>query len=135
MRAWGDFFVSLAGVGLGHPDEAVLSAREALTAKWRVHDRIGAAAVADLLVVAQASRGEEELAARLPGISRRLWHAAGLPQLGRPDRTVFHREYERRLRASLGDARFTEAVREGRELGPDAAIALALGGVADVSGL
>ena len=135
MRAWGDFFVSLAGIGLGHPDEAVLSAREALAAKWRVHDRIGAAAVADLLVVAQASRGEEELAARLLGISRRLWAAAGLPQLGRPDRTVFHREFERRLRASLGDARFTEAVREGRELGPDAAIALALGGVADVSGL
>jgi predicted ATPase len=135
MRAWGDFFVSLAGIGLGHPDEAVHSAREALAAKWRVHDRLGAAAVADLLVVAQASRGEEELAARLLGISRRLWHAAGLPQLGRPDRTVFHREYERRLRASLGDARFAEAVREGRELSPDAAIALALGGAADVSGL
>ncbi|MFI7401014.1 hypothetical protein ACIBW9_11080 [Streptomyces sp. NPDC049541] len=134
MRARGDFFLSLAGIGLGHPDEAVLSAREALTAKWRVHDRIGAAAVADLLVVAQASRGEEEPAARLLGISRSLWHAAGLPQLGRPDRTVFHREYERRLRASLGDVRFGEAVREGRELGPDAAIALALGGVADPNG-
>ncbi|WP_405875897.1 ATP-binding protein [Streptomyces sp. NBC_00005] len=135
MRAWGDFFVSLAGIGLGHPDEAVRSAREALTAKWRVHDRLGAAAVADLLVAAQAARGEEELAARLLGISRRLWHAAGLPQLGRPDRTVFHREYERRLRASLGDARFAEAVREGRELGPEAAIALALGGAPDGSDL
>ena len=129
MRAWGDFFLALAAIGLGHLDEAVHSAREALTAKWRVHDRLGAAAVADLLVVAQASRGEEELAARLLGISRRLWYAAGLPQLGRSDKTVFHREYERRLRAALGDARFTEAVREGRELSQDAAIALALGGV------
>ncbi|MCX5243731.1 AAA family ATPase [Streptomyces sp. NBC_00201] len=133
MRAWGDFFVSLAGIGLGHPDEAVRSAREALTAKLRVHDRLGAAAVTDLLVAAQAALGEDELAARLLGISRRLWHVAGLPQLGRPDRTVFHREYERRLRASLGDDRFTEVVLEGRELGPDAAIALALGGVLDLS--
>ncbi|MBE8470319.1 ATP-binding protein [Streptomyces justiciae] len=128
MRAWGDFFVALAGIGLGHADEAVASAREALTAKWRVHDRIGAAAVADLLVAAQAARGEDEPAARLMGISRHLWRTAGLPQLGRPDTTVFHREYERRLRASLGDARFTEAVREGGELGVEAGIGVALGG-------
>ncbi|MGW1208689.1 ATP-binding protein [Streptomyces sp. NPDC002499] len=129
MRAWGDFFVALAGIGLGHADEALLSARAALTAKWRVHDRIGAAAVADLLVAAQATRGEAELAARLLGVSRRLWLTAGLPQLGRPDRTVFHREYERRLRAALGHARFSEAVREGGELTPEAGVALALGGV------
>jgi predicted ATPase len=131
MRAWGDFFVSLAGIGLGHPHEAVRSAREALAAKWRVHDRIGAAAVADLLVVAQAAQGEDELAAHLLGVSRRLWFAAGLPQLGRPDRTVFHREYERRLRTSLGDTRFTEAVTAGRELGSEAAVAWALGGALD----
>ncbi|MFR0354545.1 ATP-binding protein [Streptomyces sediminimaris] len=128
MRAWGDFFVSLARAGLGHPDDAVRSAREALTAKWRVHDRIGAAAVTDLLVVAHAARGEDELAARLLGVSRRLWHTAGLPQLGRPDRTVFHREYERRLRTSLGEARFLEAVRAGGMLGPEEAVELALGG-------
>ncbi|MDN3024196.1 hypothetical protein [Streptomyces sp. S.PB5] len=129
MRAWGDFFVSLAGIGLGHADEALRTAREALTAKWRVHDHLGAAAVADLLVAAQAARGEDELAARLLGVSRRLWRTAGLPQLGNPDTTVFHREYERRLRASLGDARFLQAVREGGELGAEAAIGLALGGV------
>ncbi|MEU6375738.1 AAA family ATPase [Streptomyces sp. NPDC046909] len=128
MRAWGDFFVSLAGIGLGHADEALWSARAALTAKWRVHDRLGAAAVADLLVAAHAARGDDELAARLLGISRRLWRTAGLPQLGRPDTTVFHREYERRLRASLGDTRFAETVREGEELGAEAAIGLALGG-------
>ncbi|WP_043454830.1 ATP-binding protein [Streptomyces fulvoviolaceus] len=127
MRAWGDFFVSLAGIGLGRSEEALRPARAALAAKWRVHDRLGAAAVADLLVAAQASRGEDELAARLLGISRRLWHTAGLPQLGNPDATVFHREYERRLRVSLGDACFAEAVREGGELGADAAIGLALG--------
>ncbi|WP_210588665.1 hypothetical protein [Streptomyces sp. GESEQ-35] len=131
MRAWGDFFVSLAGIGLGNADEAVSTAREALAAKWRVHDRLGAAAVADLLVAAQAARGEDELAARLLGISRSLWHTAGLPQLGSPDTTVFHREYERRLRAALGDARFATAVREGRELDPGAALALALGGMSE----
>lgn len=135
MRAWGDFFVSLAGIGLGRADEALGSARAALTAKWRVHDRLGAAAVADLLVAAQAALGEDELAARLLGVSRRLWRTAGLPQLGSPDTTVFHREYERRLRASLGDARFTEAVREGGELGPEAAIGLALGGAGAETGV
>jgi predicted ATPase len=129
MRAWGDFFVSLAGIGLGHADEALRSGREALAAKWRVHDRLGAAAVADLLVAAQAARGEAELAARLLGVSRRLWQTAGLPQLGSSEATVFRREFERRLRAVLGDARFAEVMREGVELGPDAAVALALGGV------
>jgi hypothetical protein len=82
-------------------------------------------------VVAQAAQGEDELAAHLLGVSRRLWFAAGLPQLGRPDRTVFHREYERRLRTSLGDTRFTEAVTAGRELGSEAAVAWALGGALD----
>ncbi|MCI3279308.1 ATP-binding protein [Streptomyces cylindrosporus] len=133
MRAWGDFFVALSGIGLGRAEEAVRHARAALAAKWRVHDRLGAAAVADLLVAAQAARGEDELAARLLGVSRRLWYAAGLPQLGRPDRTVFHREYERRLRASLGDARFSEVAGDGRALDPEAAIALALGGALDAS--
>lgn len=127
MGAWGDFFVSPAGIGLGRGEEAPRSARAAPAAKWRVHDRLGAAAVADLLLAAQVSRGEDELAARLLGISRRLWHTAGLPQLGNPDATVFHREYERRLRTSLGDARFAEAVCEGGELGADAAIGPALG--------
>ncbi|WP_406480952.1 ATP-binding protein [Streptomyces sp. NBC_01615] len=128
MRAWGDFFVSLSGIGLGRPDEALRSGREALAAKWRVHDRLGAAAVTDLLVAAQACRGEPLLAAQLLGVSRRLWYAAGLPRLGNSETTVFRREYVRRLRAALGNTRFTEAVREGHELGPDAAVTLALGG-------
>ncbi|MFC7258445.1 ATP-binding protein [Streptomyces lutosisoli] len=128
MRAWGDFFVSLSGIGLGRPDEALRSGREALAAKWRVHDRLGAAAVTDLLVAAQACRGEPLLAAQLLGVSRRLWYAAGLPRLGNSETTVFRREYVRRLRAALGNARFTEAVCEGHELGPDAAVTLALGG-------
>lgn len=84
-----------------------------------------------LLVVAQAARGEDEPAAHLLGISGRLWHAAGLPQLGGPEQTVFHRGYERRLRASLGDARFTAAVSAGRDLAPEEAIELALGGALD----
>ncbi|GGM08311.1 hypothetical protein GCM10010129_60280 [Streptomyces fumigatiscleroticus] len=128
MRAWGDFFLSLAAIGSGRPDEAVRPAREALAAKWLVHDRLGAAAVTNLLVAVETMLGETELAARLLGVSGRLWHAAGLPQLARSGKTVFRREYERRLRASLGDARFAEAVHEGWEARPDAAIALALGG-------
>ncbi|MGX1908065.1 ATP-binding protein [Streptomyces phaeochromogenes] len=135
MRAWGDFFVALAGIGLGRPEDALVSAREALAAKWRVHDRLGAAAVADLLVAAEASRGEPERAARLLGAGTRLWHAAGLPQLGDTGTTVFRREYARHLRKALGDTVFTEAVREGRGLSPEAAIGLALDGTLDESDL
>jgi hypothetical protein len=51
-----------------------------------------------------------------------------MTQLGRPGRTVLHREYERRLRAALGDALFAEVAREEREFGPNAAMALGLGG-------
>ncbi|WP_151481946.1 ATP-binding protein [Streptomyces albicerus] len=131
MRAWGDFFVALAGIGLGRPDDALHSAREALAAKWRVHDRLGAAAVADLLVAAEAARGEPERAARLLGVGTRLWYAAGLPQLSDTETTVFRREYARHLRTALGDTRFAEAVHEGRELSPEAAMRLALDGVLD----
>ncbi|MGP4046599.1 ATP-binding protein [Streptomyces sp. 2A115] len=131
MRAWGDFFVALAGIGLGRPDDALRSARVALAAKWRVHDRLGAAAVADLLVAAEASRGEPERAARLLGVGTRLWYAAGLPQLGDIETTVFRREYARHLRAALGEVGFTDAVREGRELSTEAAMRLALDGVLD----
>ncbi|GHB30622.1 hypothetical protein GCM10010306_024290 [Streptomyces umbrinus] len=131
MRAWGDFFVALAGIGLGRPEDALVSAREALAAKWRVHDRLGAAAVADLLVAVEASSGEPERAARLLGAGTRLWHAAGLPQLGDTGTTVFRREYARHLRKALGEEVFAEAVREGRELSPEAAVLLALDGVLD----
>lgn len=61
----------------------------------------------------------------------RLWYTAGLPQLGDIETTVFRREYARHLRAALGDTGFAEAVREGRGLGPEAAIRLALNGLAD----
>ncbi|MFD0311933.1 ATP-binding protein [Streptomyces sp. NPDC127119] len=135
MRAWGDFFVALAGIGLGRPEAALLSAREALAAKWRVHDRLGAAAVADLLIAAEAAAGEPERAARLLGVGTRLWYTAGLPQLADIEATVFRREYARQLRATLGDTGFAEAVREGRGLGPEAAIRLALNGVLDEADL
>lgn len=82
MRAWGDFFVSLSGMGLGRPDEALRTGRAAPAAEWRMNDRLGTAAVADPLVAGAACQGEPELAARLLGVSRRLWYAAGLPRLG-----------------------------------------------------
>ncbi|WP_221359071.1 ATP-binding protein [Streptomyces beigongshangae] len=132
MRAWGDFFVALAGIGLGRPARDTLrSAREALAAKWRVHDRFGAAAVADLLIAAEEAGGEPVRAARLLGAGTRLWYSAGLPQLSDVETTVFRREYARRLRAALGDAAFAEAVREGRALSPEAAVHLALDGPPD----
>ncbi|WP_369244183.1 hypothetical protein [Streptomyces sp. R41] len=80
-------------------------------------------------MAAHACRGEPELAAQLLGVSRRLWYAAGIPRLGNSETTVFRREYVRRLRAALGHTGFAEAVCEGHELGPDAAVTLALGGL------
>ncbi|MER6691237.1 ATP-binding protein [Streptomyces minutiscleroticus] len=127
MRAWGDFFVALSEIGLARPDEALHSVCEALSAKWRVHDRLGVAAVCDLLVVTQAARGDPVLAARLLGVGGRLWHTAGLPRLGAPEETVFRREYGRLLRAALGDAVFTQLVEEGHSLDEEAALRLALG--------
>ncbi|MFD7712870.1 ATP-binding protein [Streptomyces sp. NPDC059786] len=127
MRSWGEFFLALCALGLGRPDDGVRTAREALAAKWQVHDGLGAAAVTDLLVAAHAARGEAERAAQLLGVARRLWYATGLPRLGTSRTSVFRREYERRLRATLGEPRFTEAVRGGHALAPEAAVTLALG--------
>ncbi|MFJ2766619.1 ATP-binding protein [Streptomyces sp. NPDC087300] len=122
MRAWGDYFLALARLGQGDADAAAVHARRALTAKWRVHDRLGTAAAMDLLSAAEAGRGRAERAAQLLGTSARLWHAAGLPELGRA--TGFRDHHERRLAEVLGAARCARLLAVGRERTADQAIAL-----------
>ncbi|ATL25481.1 ATP-binding protein [Streptomyces formicae] len=124
MRAWGDYFLALARLGQGDAEAAAAHAREALTAKWRVHDRLGTAAAMDLLSAAEAGRGRSERAARLLGASARLWHAAGLPELGRATSTGFRDHHERRLGDLIGETRCRQLLAEGRELTIDQAIAL-----------
>ncbi|MFE0175342.1 ATP-binding protein [Streptomyces sp. NPDC059002] len=124
MRSWGDYFLALARLGLGDANAAAAHARRALTAKWRVHDRLGTAAAMDLLSAAESGRGRTEWAAQLLGMSAQLWDAAGLPELGRASHTGFRDHHERRLRKTLGDSHCARLLADGREFTTDQAIAL-----------
>lgn len=125
MRAWGDYYLGLARLGLGDAPSAAAHAREALSAKWSVHDRLGTAAAMDLLSTAEAARGDTRKAAQLLGASTQLWTEAGLPQLASPVLTSFRGQHERRLRQALGDTRCERYFDAGRKLTTKQAITLA----------
>ncbi|WP_069884876.1 ATP-binding protein [Streptomyces luteocolor] len=127
MRAWGDYYLALARLGQGDATAAAGHARGALCAKWRVHDRLGTAAAADLLSAVEAARGRAERAAQLFGVSSRLWGEAGLAELGRHNATSFRTHHERRLRTALGDSLCDRLLGAGRELTTDQAIKLVHG--------
>ncbi|QCX74297.1 Putative HTH-type transcriptional regulator [Streptomyces sp. YIM 121038] len=116
MRAWGDYYLGLARLGLGDTESAADCARAALAAKWRIHDRLGTAAAVDLLVCVEAARGRPERAARLLGAAAGLWRRVGLARFGDAEATVVQREQRRRLRGELGDARLGRLLAEGLAL-------------------
>ncbi|MEV0443801.1 regulator [Streptomyces spectabilis] len=126
MRAWGDYYLGLARLGLGDAESAADCARAALAAKWRVHDRLGTAAAVDLLVCVEAALGRPERAARLLGAAAGLWRRVGVARFGDAEATVFQREQRRRLRGELGDARFGRLLAEGLALDTSETVAFAL---------
>ncbi|MEU7581514.1 hypothetical protein AB0B50_28365 [Streptomyces sp. NPDC041068] len=125
MRAWGDYYLALARLGQGNATSAAYHARSALSAKWRVHDRLGTAAAVDLLSAVEAALGRPDRAAQLLGVSGRLWSDAGLPELGDAASTSFRSLHEQRLRKALGDAPCARLLAEGKDLTTDQAITLA----------
>ncbi|MCI3928395.1 ATP-binding protein [Streptomyces sp. AN091965] len=126
MRAWGDYYLGLARLGLGDTESAADCARAALAAKWRIHDGLGTAAAVDLLVCVEAARGRPERAARLLGAAAGLWRRVGLARFGDAEATVVQREQRRRLRGELGDARLGRLLAEGLALDTHQTVAFAL---------
>ncbi|MFD7629448.1 ATP-binding protein [Streptomyces sp. NPDC059851] len=113
LRAYADYVLAVAALGLGHHEEASRHVRAMLSGKRLLGDRIGIALGLDLLAAAVAALGDGELAARLLGTGHAWWRTVGRPQLGSPSLTALREQGERQARAAIGDAAFEIAFRGG----------------------
>ncbi|WP_306338431.1 regulator [Streptomyces sp. KL118A] len=126
MRAWAGYTRALASVGLGSPAEAAVHARSALEGKALLHDSLGAVMAIDLLASTAAAADRGRHAARLLGISQRMWQAIGPSQLGMPELVAARAESERAIRTSIGDTAYEEEYRTGLATAPADGVAYAL---------
>ncbi|WP_079273132.1 ATP-binding protein [Streptomyces sp. TN58] len=113
MRAYADYVLAVAALGLGDHGEAARHVRAMLSGKRLLGDRLGIALGLDLLATAVAGLGDGELAARLLGTGHAWWRTVGRPQMGSPSLTALRDEGERQARAVIGDAAFEAAFRGG----------------------
>ncbi|MET8688046.1 NB-ARC domain-containing protein [Streptomyces sp. NPDC004732] len=126
MGAWAGYTRALASAGLGLPAEAACHARRALEGKALLHDNVGAVMAIDVLASASAAADRGRHAARLLGISQRMWQAIGPSQLGMPELIAARAESERAIRTSIGDTAYDEEYRSGLETGTAEGLVYAL---------
>ncbi|WP_327011291.1 LuxR C-terminal-related transcriptional regulator [Dactylosporangium sp. NBC_01737] len=125
MRSYADWLDTVIALGRGDARAAVGHAREALRAKRRLGDSVGAAMTLDLLATATATGGDLERAARLLGIAHRMWQAMGLLRKASPDLSATCGRAEELARAQLGGRRFDAVLADGLDLDLDAGLAYA----------
>ncbi|MEU9303208.1 NB-ARC domain-containing protein [Streptomyces sp. NPDC048269] len=114
LRAYADYVLAVAALGLGDHAEAARHVRAMLSGKRLLGDRFGIALGLDLLAAAVAGLGDGELAARLLGTGHVWWRTVGRPQMGgSPSLMALRDQGERQARASIGDAAFEAAFRGG----------------------
>ncbi|WP_371646181.1 MULTISPECIES: NB-ARC domain-containing protein [unclassified Streptomyces] len=109
LRAYADYVLALAALGLGHHGEAARHVRAMLSGKRLLGDRFGIALGLDLLAAAVAALGDGELAARLLGTGHAWWRTVGRPQMGSPSLTALRDQGERQARAAIGDDAYEAA--------------------------
>ncbi|MFP3988223.1 AAA family ATPase [Streptomyces sp. E11-3] len=126
IRAFADYVQGQAAFGLGRLDEAATHTRTALKGKAALHDSIGIAMALDLLASVAAATGQGERAARLLGISQRIWDTTGRSQVGLPDLLAAREACERQARETTGDTGYEAAFRKGLEDSTDDGLAYAL---------
>ncbi|MBT2478423.1 NB-ARC domain-containing protein [Streptomyces sp. ISL-94] len=113
LRAYADYVLAVAALGLGEHGEAARHVRAMLSGKRLLGDRFGIALGLDLLAAAVAALGDGELAARLLGTGHAWWRTVGRPQMGSPSLTALRDLGERQARAAIGDAAYETAFRGG----------------------
>lgn len=114
LRAYADYILAVAALGLGEHGEAARHVRAMLSGKRLLGDRFGIALGLDLLAAAVAALGDGELAARLLGTGHAWWRTVGRPQMGgSPSLTALRDRGERQARAAIGDAAYETAFRGG----------------------
>lgn len=126
MRSHGDLLRGQAELARGRLGAAVAHGQEALRAKRRLHDSFGLGLTVDLLALAAGAAGRAERAARLLGLSRRIWSTHGQAQANVPAWVAGRQECERQARDTLGDDAYQVAFRTGFDSDIDAGIAYAL---------
>ncbi|MFE9932346.1 ATP-binding protein [Streptomyces sp. NPDC005533] len=109
LRAYADYILAVAALGLRDHGEAARHVRAMLSGKRLLGDRIGIALGLDVLAAAVAGLGDGELAARLLGTGHAWWRSVGRPQMGSPSLTALRDQGERRARAAIGDAAYETA--------------------------
>ncbi|MFF1783891.1 ATP-binding protein [Streptomyces virginiae] len=109
LRAYADYILAVAALGLGDHGEAARHVRAMLSGKRLLGDRFGIALGLDLLAAAVAGLGDGELAARLLGTGHAWWRTVGRPQMGSPSLTALRDQGERQARAAIGDAAYETA--------------------------
>ncbi|MET9881653.1 NB-ARC domain-containing protein [Streptomyces sp. NPDC006430] len=113
LRAYADYVLAVAALGLGHHGEAARHVRAMLSGKRLLGDRFGIALGLDLLAAAVAALGDGELAARLLGTGHAWWRTVGRPQMGSPSLTALRDQGERQARAAIGDEAYESAFQGG----------------------
>uniref|UniRef100_A0AAU2JIL4 NB-ARC domain-containing protein n=1 Tax=Streptomyces sp. NBC_00049 TaxID=2903617 RepID=A0AAU2JIL4_9ACTN len=109
LRAYADYILAVAALGLGDHGEAARHVRAMLSGKRLLGDRFGIALGLDVLAAAVAGLGDGELAARLLGTGHAWWRTVGRPQMGSPSLTALRDQGERQARAAIGDAAYETA--------------------------
>ncbi|MGW0390025.1 ATP-binding protein [Streptomyces sp. NPDC003042] len=110
LRAYADYILAVAALGLGQHGEAARHVRAMLSGKRLLGDRFGIALGLDLLAAAVAALGDGELAARLLGAGHAWWRTVGRPQMGgAPSLTALRDRGERQARAAIGDEAYETA--------------------------
>lgn len=111
---------------LGELHEASVDVQQALRLQQALNDRLGSACCVEFLAWT-AARSDPHRAATLLGASAKLWSLLGRFLFGLANYLNWHEQCETHVRAALGETRFEDGYRRGWLLGPDEAVAYALG--------
>ncbi|MEV5839349.1 protein kinase [Nocardia sp. NPDC052112] len=123
---------ALRGLGVsawlqGERDRAQRLLEEALRVNRRPNSPVFTAFSIEALAWTAADEGDAERAAVLLGAAQGRWLVGSSVRAVLRNMSRFHEECERTTRRTLGARRFDRALRQGRGMGMDSAIAYALG--------
>ncbi|MFI6052438.1 ATP-binding protein [Streptomyces violascens] len=130
-RAYALYVLAYAAWYGGDPDHARGLLRETLAVNHAFHDLVGTVLTLEMLALVEVDTGDPAEAAVLQGAAERIWPSVGLPLFGSAYFYAAHVLCEERTRERLGDAAYEEHHGRGTLLDADAAVARALGQVAD----
>ncbi|WP_046471866.1 ATP-binding protein [Allosalinactinospora lopnorensis] len=126
LRSAADWLEAMTELAEGRAASAAAHARDAIKGWHPLHNIPGIALTLDTLAPAVAAQGYGKRAARLLGITQRIWQMVGRPQMGSPELIAAREACEHRTREAVGDAAYEAEYRAGLETEPEDGIAYAL---------